>query len=91
MKIVVFGSTGRVGSSIVTQALEAGHEVAADSRPASVGRLSQGVEVHEGELDDAEAIARFVAGADAVLSGLGARKNTADQVPMLVGAYALSL
>ncbi|MEM1212381.1 MAG: NAD(P)H-binding protein [Planctomycetota bacterium] len=87
MKLVVFGSTGRVGGSIVTQGLEAGHEVAAYTRPASVGRLPAGVEIHRGELDDAGAIAGAVAGADVVLSGLGARKNTPDQVPMLAGAY----
>ncbi|MEO0603026.1 MAG: NAD(P)H-binding protein, partial [Myxococcota bacterium] len=87
MRIVVFGSTGRVGGSIVTQALEAGHEVVAYARPASVGRLPPGIEVHEGELDDAGAITKAVAGADAVLSGLGARANRADQVPMLAGAY----
>ncbi|MEM6552538.1 MAG: NAD(P)H-binding protein [Planctomycetota bacterium] len=87
MKLVVFGSTGRVGGSVVTQALEAGHEVAAYARPASVGRLPAGVEVHAGELDDAAAIASAVSGADAVISGLGARENTADQVPMLTVAY----
>lgn len=87
MKIAVFGATGRVGSSIVRQALEAGHKVAVYARPASVERLPPGVEVHEGELDDAKAISKCVTGADMVLSGLGARKNSADQVPMLVGAY----
>ncbi|MEM6750003.1 MAG: NAD(P)H-binding protein [Planctomycetota bacterium] len=87
MKLVVFGSTGRVGSSIVMQALDAGHQVSAYARPASVGSLPPGVEVHEGGLDDVGAIAKAVAGADAVLSGLGARKNTADQAPMLSGAY----
>ncbi|MEM1025178.1 MAG: NAD(P)H-binding protein [Myxococcota bacterium] len=87
MRIVVFGSTGRVGGSIVRQALDAGHEVAVYARPASVGRLPSGVELHVGELDDAEAIAKSIKHTDAVLSGLGPRRNTADQATMLVGAY----
>lgn len=87
MRIVVFGSTGRVGSSIVEQALSSGHDVVAYARSASLARLPPGVEVHEGQLDDAEAIANCVAGADVVLSALGLRKNSPDQAAILVSAY----
>lgn len=87
MRVAVFGSTGRVGASVVRQALEAGHDVSAFARASSVGKLPSDVKAHKGELDDAQAIAQCIAGSDAVISALGLRQNSADQVPVLLGAY----
>jgi len=86
VQIAVFGATGRVGSQILAQAVEASMTVRAFVRPASAASLSAGVEVVRAELTDDEAIARCVEGVDAVLSALGPRSNTADQPPLFASA-----
>ncbi|MWA12941.1 NAD(P)-dependent oxidoreductase [Streptomyces sp. BA2] len=76
MKLTVFGATGGVGGEIVRQALGAGHEVTAVVRdPARLSATGEGLEVFRADLTDPEALRAAVAGRDAVLSGLGARKK----------------
>ncbi len=80
MKLTIFGGTGGVGSRLVPLALDAGHDVTAFARnPDGLPRRDE-LTVVEGELHDAAAVARAIEGADAVLSTLGARSNTPDQV-----------
>ncbi|MGW7076932.1 NAD(P)-dependent oxidoreductase [Streptomyces sp. NPDC054866] len=76
MKLTVFGATGGVGGEIVRQALAAGHEVTAVVRdPARMSATGEGLEVFRADLTDPEGLRAAVAGRDAVLSGLGARKK----------------
>ncbi|MGH4032577.1 NAD(P)-dependent oxidoreductase [Actinomycetota bacterium Odt1-20B] len=76
MKLTVFGATGGIGQEIVKQALNAGHEVTAVVRdPARFTVTGERLEVFRADLKDAEALRPAVAGRDAVLSGLGARKR----------------
>ncbi|WP_306320941.1 MULTISPECIES: NAD(P)-dependent oxidoreductase [unclassified Streptomyces] len=76
MKLTVFGATGGIGQEIVKQALAAGHEVTAVVRdPARLTVTGERLEVVRADLTDSEALRRAVAGRDAVLSGLGARKK----------------
>ncbi|MFF1700109.1 NAD(P)-dependent oxidoreductase [Streptomyces sp. NPDC058257] len=79
MKLTVFGATGGVGGEIVRQALAAGHEVTAvvrdPSRLSATGTTGESLEVFRADLTDPEALRAAVAGRDAVLSGLGARKR----------------
>ncbi|MGV2915038.1 NAD(P)-dependent oxidoreductase [Streptomyces alfalfae] len=76
MKLTVFGATGGIGGEIVTQALTAGHRVTAVVRdPARLTAEGAGLEVFRADLTDPEALRAAVAGRDAVLSGLGARKR----------------
>ncbi|QQC90847.1 NAD(P)-dependent oxidoreductase [Streptomyces alfalfae] len=76
MKLTVFGATGGIGGEIVTQALTAGHRVTAVVRdPARLTAEGAGLEVFRADLRDPEALRAAVAGRDAVLSGLGARKR----------------
>ncbi|SCL16328.1 Putative NADH-flavin reductase [Micromonospora rhizosphaerae] len=74
MKITVFGATGGIGRHLVDQAVAAGHEVTAVAR--QPGRLA-GVPVRVVAADlataDPATLRAAVAGADAVLSGLGPR------------------
>ncbi|QNS04691.1 NAD(P)-dependent oxidoreductase [Streptomyces xanthii] len=76
MKLTVFGATGGVGQEIVRQALAAGHEVTAVVRdPARFTVAGDRLEVFRADLRDPQALRPAVAGRDAVLSGLGARKR----------------
>lgn len=86
MKLTVFGATGGIGREIVRQALAAGHEVTAVVRdPArlpedlSPARAAAGdaarLQVVQADLRDPEALRPAVAGHEAVLSGLGARRR----------------
>ena len=80
MRITVFGASGRTGRSLVEQALEDGHEVAAFVRDASsFGLPGDRLDVHEGDARDPEAVAEAIRGSDAVISVLALSK--ADDEP----------
>ena len=69
MRITVVGAGGRTGRSLVEQALEHGHEVAAFVRNATRFDMSgERLEVHEGDALDADAVGEAVRGSDAVIS-----------------------
>lgn len=73
MKLTVVGATGGVGGQLVRQSVTAGHEVTALVRDPS--RLPAGVRAVRADLATATPadLVPAVAGADAVLSGLGPR------------------
>jgi putative NADH-flavin reductase len=75
MKLTVFAATGRIGRQAVAQALAAGHDVTAVVR--NPGAMSGPVRVVRADLAAADptALEAAVAGADAVLSGLGPRSR----------------
>ena len=89
MRITILGATGRIGSHLLTWALESGHQVHVlarnpeallAGRPLSAhGAAARGpaapdaLAVTRGDVLDAAAVAEAVAGADAVLSALGPR------------------
>lgn len=53
MKIVVFGATGGAGRELVSQALQAGHEVTAVARdPASVSVRHERLTVVQGDVGE---------------------------------------
>lgn len=73
MNIVVFGSTGSVGTHLVKQALQKGHRVTAFTRsPEKLAFLTQTrLEIFKGDLTDKQAIEKAVANRDAVLCAIG--------------------
>jgi putative NADH-flavin reductase len=72
MRIAIFGSTGKTGQHVVEQALERGYEVTAFVRdPSKLTVDPESVRVVQGDAQDAEAVAKAVEGADAVISALG--------------------
>jgi nucleoside-diphosphate-sugar epimerase len=75
MRILVTGSTGRVGANLVTALLERGHQVRAFIYPGDASRMRKldgyDVERVEGDLRDSEDVAGAVAGTD-VIYHLGA-------------------
>jgi putative NADH-flavin reductase len=75
--IVVLGATGRTGRLVVAEALRRGHGVTALVRDAATAGLPPQVVVQQGQARDAEALAKAVVGADAVVSALGPRAGDA--------------
>lgn len=76
MNLTVLGATGGIGQEVVRQALAAGHQVTAVVRdPARLTVTGAGLEVFRADLADPAALRPAVAGRDAVLSGLGARRR----------------
>lgn len=68
MKFLVFGATGRTGAAFVTQALAAGHEVAAFARKPT---LPAGVTVTTGDVLDEKAVASAVHRDQTIVIALG--------------------
>jgi putative NADH-flavin reductase len=75
MKLTIIAATGGVGQQLLEQALDAGHDVTAVVRnPAKLSRRVRAVTTDLTAPDPA-ALASALAGADAVLSGLGPHSN----------------
>ena len=74
MKLTIFAATGGIGRHVLEQAVAAGHEVTAVVR--NPQKLTQKVRIVTADLaaPDLGALKAAVAGADAVLSGLGPRR-----------------
>jgi putative NADH-flavin reductase len=75
MKLTIFAATGGIGRQLLEQATAAGHDVTAVVR--NPGRLSRPVRTVTADMaaPDPAALQAAVAGAGAVLSGLGPRSN----------------
>jgi len=71
MHIALFGATGRVGGRVLEYALAEHHTVRALARDPGKLAPRPGLEIIEGDVLDPAAVARVIAGTDAVISGLG--------------------
>jgi putative NADH-flavin reductase len=85
MRIALFGGSGRIGSNVLTRALENGHEVTALARTPGSLAPAAGLTVISGQAIDSNAVADVVSGADAVVSALGPR---GARTPALLGTAA---
>jgi putative NADH-flavin reductase len=76
LKLTIFAATGGIGRQALEQAVAAGHDVTAGVR--NPRKLSRQVRTVTADLatPDVAALESAVAGADAVLSGLGPRSNS---------------
>jgi uncharacterized protein YbjT (DUF2867 family) len=88
MNLLVLGATGRTGSLVVEQALAAGHAVTALVRsPQKLTMTNANLRVIAGEATDTPAVARALAGADAIISTLGGGGSViADSTAAIVAA-----
>jgi putative NADH-flavin reductase len=80
MKIVLFGATGNVGSRILTELLERGHEVTAVVRHPGKLTSRPGLLVQSGDLSSVEGIAKAVDGVQAVVSAYGPPADKPDDL-----------
>jgi putative NADH-flavin reductase len=71
MQLLIFGATGGTGRELVRQALEQGHSVTAFARDPSTLGARDGMTTVAGDVRDASAVERAVAGHDAVLCAVG--------------------
>ena len=89
MKIVVFGASGGTGLKVVEQALEAGHTVTAFVRtPSRISLQHPGLTLFQGDVMDAAAVEKAIAGQDAVVSTLG---PTRPPVPAMMETAARNI
>lgn len=76
MKLVIFGATGSIGQQLVEQGLSQGHTVTAFVRnPAAFTITHPNLRVVKGDVLDAHAVKKAVAGQEAVFCALGAGRK----------------
>lgn len=81
MKLLVFGATGGTGRALLDQGLAQGHEVTAFVRNPAALAPRAGLTIVQGDVTDAAAVSRAVAGQEAVLSALGPRGGQYGVLP----------
>jgi len=92
MNIAIFGASGATGKLLTERSLAAGHAVSALVRTPENYPYASRVRIVKGSAFDASAIAETLAGADAVLSALGAKSPFRNEdvlpraIPLIVAA-----
>ncbi|MBC3785834.1 NAD(P)-dependent oxidoreductase [Spirosoma utsteinense] len=73
MKLAIIGASGFVGSALLDESLKRGHDVTAIVRhPEKITAVDSKLTVQAGDVQDTDAIAKLVAGHDAVLNAFNA-------------------
>ena len=78
MKLALIGATGFVGSAILKEALDRGHEVTALARDPKQLTPHPKLHPHNIDIDNSDAVARFLVGQDAVISAFSPSKTDPD-------------
>lgn len=80
MKIALIGASGNVGTRIVAEALSRGHQVTGIARNPEKLPAKSGLTAKKGDASDPNALAKVLAGHDAVVSSVPFRSTKAAQV-----------
>ncbi|MFB7720755.1 NAD(P)-dependent oxidoreductase [Nocardia sp. NPDC056100] len=92
MRITVFGATGGVGSRVVAEAINRGHQVTAVSRdPGRVRGLPAAATIIAGDATNPEDIKNAVAGSDLVISATRPGIGDEQQLPKVAAALLEAL
>ena len=86
MNVSLFGGTGFVGTSVLGELLAAGHHVTALVRNPNRIVAHEGLTLVVGDAGDPAAVARAVAGTEAVISCLGTPRQEKQPVDFLASA-----
>ena len=81
MRLLVFGATGGTGRALLDQGLAQGHQMTAFVRNPAALAARAGLTIVQGDVTDAAAVGRAVAGHEAVLSALGPRGGQYGVLP----------
>lgn len=81
MKLIIFGSTGKIGRELVAQALDQGHHVTAFARnPEKIESSHTNLSVVQGDVLEMRDVKKAVRGSDCVISALGASLMNKDRL-----------
>ena len=91
-RIVIFGATGKIGTAIVREALDRGHEVVGVSRnPENFVYTENNFTGAAGNPTNLSFVADVTEGADAVINAVGSSDSaSAEETPMYQSAIAIS-
>ena len=70
MKVALIGATGNVGSRLLTELIDRGHQVTAISRHPEQHAPQEGVTAVKGDINDSDNLSSQIAGHDAVISSV---------------------
>jgi len=88
--ITLYGATGTIGSRILREALDRGHQVTAVVRdPAKLTETHPGLTVSTGDVLDAESVADLAKGRDVVVSAVGGGDGPGHLATIAPAAEAL--
>jgi putative NADH-flavin reductase len=76
MRILLLGSTGRIGSLARVAAISAGHDVVSILRSDRVSDAHEGIFVVKGDASDPATLDRVLTGVEAVVAAMGPRSNS---------------
>ena len=91
MKLLIIGATGPTGRELVKQAVAQGHEVTALVRNATKAAFAPPVRIIVGDILNADAVRRAVAGQDAVINSLGSAPSGPFKETTLLSAGTQNL
>ena len=86
VRVALFGASGFIGSGVLEELLEAGHQVTVLSRKPDRVAPHTALKLVQGDVNDPAAVARTIDGTEAVISCLGTRRNEKQSVDFLAGA-----